>query len=489
MDDTHTRTTDALEELARLYLTGREDEADAASPPRDAPAAASDPHAETATRCEALWLGHVPGLANPWVGQYAHRVAQQSDRAVLLIRLDAERLNLERYDPGGASPADRDAFSEPLMDPADLDGTLRRAARSLPTVLLHADANAPPEAIALLQRASIWTLLTGTDQAALVAGYRLLKQQFDALGAGDLPAVRFLLLGTRPAQATTAASKLAATVERFLQVKPEPLGAQQKMMPTAQHTLGRFAYTEHPHWADTLAGLIDDVRAGAFEAAASSALSDLEREMLEDESYRFPDAARAEPTEPDADADVDVDADADAGPVDRHEAAPRSAPSAPASERPAAEPAIAEPASEPGLESESDPRVQPPPASERPALPALVEGLTPVGATCPYADSVALAVDEADRLHLLIDAAEHDSPAGASATLMLVERWAADHRALLNALAGRTLADTSPVAHLFTAEPGAFQPLAALGERGGTMPLHLHLLRREDDRWTHHRIT
>jgi len=188
---------------------------------------------------------------------------------------------------------------------------------------------------------------------------------------------------------------------------------------------------------------------------ASSALNDLVREMLEDEAYRFPGASTPDTTEATAEPD---------------QPGRNTEPSSAASHTPEAQ---VQSAPETAQRTETK-RIN---ATGSPALVDLVDDLKPLGVTCPYADSVALAVDDAGRLHLLIDAQQHDTPAGATATLMLVERWAADHRALLNAIADRPLTETAPVAHLFTAEPPAFHRLAALGELGGALSTAAHAVR------------
>lgn len=63
-------------------------------------------------------------------------------------------------------------------------------------------------------------------------------------------------------------------------------------------------------------------------------------------------------------------------------------------------------------------------------------GVTPVLATCPYAEGVELAVDPAGALHLMasVKTREGGSLSDAISRLIAVSGWAIDHAALLNEL-------------------------------------------------------
>jgi hypothetical protein len=277
------------------------------------------------------------------------------------------------------------------------------------------------------------------------------------------------------------------------------------MVPTQQQQLARFTYQQAAGWSQTIGEFLTDVKDGAFDAASDSALNELEREMLDDEAYRFPGVEEhvdesvgwqpesAEVDETEALADVETAAFASELKAD---AATES--EAAVDHRSAVE---AEAASE--SESEPEPAMEPKPGnalphdssvSGRPALTSLVAGLEALAARCPYVPGIELAVDGDGRMHLLHETLDKpEAGRDAMANLSLVRRWAADHRGLIEQAAGRTVKAERAVAHLFTDEPKPFGRLAYLGEHDDATPLHLHLLKPvtvgEQTAWDHCEIS
>ncbi|MDP7349165.1 MAG: hypothetical protein QF735_13055, partial [Phycisphaeraceae bacterium] len=96
MDDA--RFHDALDALSRLYLTGPVGSADADE--------ASAPAPRPAVEVQAVLMGHLPGIAAPWVGQYADEQMRLSGGDVGVLHVDTDRIEVEVYLAGAGEPSD-----------------------------------------------------------------------------------------------------------------------------------------------------------------------------------------------------------------------------------------------------------------------------------------------------------------------------------------------------------------------------------------------
>ncbi|MEM9883877.1 MAG: hypothetical protein AAF800_13275, partial [Planctomycetota bacterium] len=432
------RTPDGGGDEPRLRLAGDE--------PRPTDRAAGP----IVANAEAVVLGNLPGMAGPWLTQYGQLLAQQ-DGAVAILHVDACRIDLELVEPTQPAP-DVDPYAGPAaaaptlrVPPGgfagrDLLAVLDQlcAARVAPvrTVLVHLDPT--PESLPKLLSLDYWTLLSGADDAAIVAGYRLLKRLLEANGDVARAHVGLMVVGSDRPAGQDAARKLRAAVANFLRTPLELIGYQQKMIPARCRTLGSFPDTQTlwPRLAAWLADLEtptpgNDTHLAAAESPAvrsSAGLPPLAEPV-------HLDALEPEPPAEAADQTSNI----------KHQKSQ-------------------------DLFSliDSDPRAA-----------ASIPGGLALEARCPSQPHTQLALDGAGRLHLLHrhDSAEGDPPTPREAIveLVAVRDWARQHRDLLRLTerARHFDPDADPVLHLFTDRADLSVHLVArLGEL-----LKLHLLR------------
>ncbi len=453
MDDR--RTHDALRELAEMYLTGGP--VDATDSLGAAPGPADDAPAPALT-AERVIVGHLPGMANLWLHQYAQTAGEQAGVPIAVWRIESQAVELDILNAGD------NGHSIPPLHGATLDEVIAllaaRGTRSLVVTL-----EPPPAALsAAIDGLGCWTLLSGADEAALVAGYRSIKQQLDARLAADTPppAVRVMFLGVRDELAQRAGAQLQRTAERFVDLPITVLGARQKMGPVRRVHVGRFVFDDAAlaTLTELLGNCLPAHEAPPPEASASENQPEPTAESGEptlhltrpvDETGPLDDEERAALEEPFSDLD-----DAD----DRDESAP------------AADQA------EPSRQATVAAATGPGPLSQ------YVADLRPLQARWPRDGSIELGIDGRGRLHLLLHHTGDAGPDAAVRRLAEARQWAIEHLPLLRLTCPRrALADEPPRAHLFTAHPKPCLSLAAAGL------VQLHLLRPmtpgHQTRWTH----
>lgn len=356
-----------------------------------------------ARRVEALVLGHLPVLAAAWVGQYARRLGETLGRPVVLLRLHAGQLTVELTGPI-APETQRDLERQGAI--ASLEAALAVAARHAGAWLIRADE---PEEVVLAEGPGLTdvTLLTGADEAALVATYRTLKALTRSATAhatergGDavVPRFRVAILGATPERARDAEEKLSRTAGTFLD-QPVTITNAGQRIGTAPCVLLHRGSVGVP--AARVLHLIDRVMPAAEVARASS--------------------SRIGPT--------------------------------------------TFPGASAGSALESKMVVRTPHD-----LAALFDGIRGLPTRCPYAPGVQLGVDGRGRLHLLAmtedDPRAGDvGPARSIAQLVAASGWVCDHLELLRlASPGYTIADDEPGAtlHLLTSEPKSVRRLLDSG--------------------------
>lgn len=417
---------------------------------------------------EAVMLGNLPGMAGPWLTQYGQLLAQQHG-AVAILHVDTDGIDLEVIEPTrpeAASDPVAGAFSGPsLRIPpggfagrdliAVLDQLCTARVAPVRTVLVHLDPT--PKSLPRLLDLQDWTLLSGADDAAVVAAYRLLKQLLDTDEQVARAKVGLMVVGSDHTAGQHAAEKLQTAAANFLDTPLELIGYQQKMIPARCRTLGHFAGLD-ALWPRLTAWL--------------DALQPPPPEVADPEPQATPEAPAA--SLPELDTPVEV-------PPFETTSAPTPQPRAAASKRS-------------GGDTAPDPRNPSPqaPKSPGPQTPNLfqlidsdphaaasIPGGLALEARCPSQPHTQLAIDAVGRLHLLHrhDSAEGDPPTPKEAIveLVAVRDWARQHRQLLQ-LTERTRhfdADADPVLHLFTDRADLSVNLVSrLGEL-----LKLHLLR------------
>lgn len=378
--------TDAeLDGLADLFLGPRADGRPAARPAE----VGSSNSARPSPALEGLVLGHLPVFAAAWPAQYARQRAEESGHPVAIVRLASGTLTVELIGCGDASGAALD----------DWERALGCAVASAPLLLLRVDEPAEAE-LASLGGLTALRLLTGADDAAVVACYRKLKGLAASaeLAGGALPRLGLAVLGATPERGVDAHGRIVRAARAFLEADLEAPVVVERIAPTGSTLL----YRGSP--AITLADLAFALgRAMAPEARAA----------------RAPEAPEG--------------------------------PSPGAERRPASEPRAA------GAPEHSAGS----PPGESPI--GLVGGLTPLETRCPHADRVELGADAAGRLHLVAALLE-EHPALSSRRslrdLLRAAAWARENARLL-AKAEPSLSDMrgEPLLHLVTDRADAARAL------------------------------
>jgi len=152
---------------------------------------------------EVLVLGHLPVRAAPWCAQYARHLAQRDGAPVAVLRLAAGEASVDLY----GSDADSEAHET-------IEEALREARRVAGRWLLHADEVDQP-ALALDERAGAVTVLSGVNDAAVVAAYRALK---GLAGASEsLESVNLVIVGAPDDEARAAAERIINASLVFLE--------------------------------------------------------------------------------------------------------------------------------------------------------------------------------------------------------------------------------------------------------------------------------
>lgn len=171
---------------------------------------------------EGLVLGHLPVFASAWGTQYAKHVAQSSGEPVALLRFTTGRASLDVYHAGtggGLEGLVSDGHAQ-----RTLEASIALASELSPRWIIRLPDATEPE----LVDASVdfVTLLTGADEAAVVASYRTLK---GLAGDGSQEreprhAWRLAVMGADPVKANEAGQKVRRAVETFL-------GSELEMVP------------------------------------------------------------------------------------------------------------------------------------------------------------------------------------------------------------------------------------------------------------------
>lgn len=459
MDDD--RTHQALRELAAMYLTPGSSQHDRQrdDPPIDASPDQAPPQAAPRKgSAELALVGHLPGMANLWLNQYAQRLGQQQARPTILWRIEAQAVEVDVLNAGDNGQTFAPIHADSL---AELVKAINR--RSVCALIYPLD---PPPSIALAAaQLSRWTVLSGADEAAIVAAYRLLKQNLERRQRYDAPSpdVGVMFLGVNEESALAAGRQIQRTAERFLDLKPSIIDVQQKMGSVRRVHLGRWVL-DAPG-IEALLSLIGAAADGSEDQREA-------RSPMPLQTRADPQPVHLHLSMPEEDIEA-VAAENEPSPMDEHEQAGvpvnlselaiRSFPAGPVAGE-----------AEATVESQ---------ATESVRLHEFVSGLTLLGARCPHHESVELAVDETGRLHLLLQA--QGSADQAARRLAEVRAWAVLHAKVLSLTCapGKLNIATSPVAHLFTDQPKACLSLASADV------YRVHLLQRISlgaaVRWVH----
>ena len=433
------RAPDPFDALADLFLgpaagQGRAPEATSPPPlrlvqraeehaPSDAPerliepkrAPAQPAHAAPAS-IEGIILGHLPVFASAWATQYAKQAAQASSEPVALLRFTGGRATLDVY--GSRSDAPR--FE-------DLPGAIAHAASIASRWIVRLPDACEPE---LAEGGTdIITLLTGADEAAVVACYRTLKNLSGAErlpDAGD-PSWRVAIMGADAIKAADAAKRVERAASAFLESPLEVAPCVARI--GALRSSLAFDGPTTLSWRQSIS---------LIRSAPTSP-----RSTPPSGPFR-PDTRSPSPSDTPAQPRVEVRPIAAA--PDR--ITPRSV-------------------------TPPTPRQTGADVSTRSEPPGWIPGLSPSDVRCPSAPSIEFATDREGTLHLIA----RDGTERSVRALLTASSWATQHAALLRMADQRIGSVEQPVMHVLTTTPASERFLL-------DTPLRVHAVARVGDAWT-----
>jgi len=377
-------------------------------------------------RIEVVVLGHLPVRATLWARQYACSLARERLETVALIRAAS-----------GSTSIDLITGEEPISTRSyvHLDGAIEAVSKLADRVVLRVDEASEPE---LLDRAEVEeiTILTGADEAAVVASYRLIKTLDATLGEqyepGDGPVLRLAVMGAGTEQSQDACTKLENAVDTFIERPIEIVVGAGRIDATGTMNLYRDSVAHRA--SDIIDGLVGAARRDASPTELQ--LADVEEEEVQEVENL------------DGGRDIRED-NAERVVETNQEPAIVEFPSGGA--------IMPEPQKMDRVESGDDAPTM------RDGLCALIPGLNPIEARCPKAPGVELAIDDRGRLQLIVcDADTRD----AMNRLLAAQTWARNNLGLLiraePGLAAPSAdrdVDTDALMHLISDEPRALHEI------------------------------
>ncbi|MEM1353405.1 MAG: hypothetical protein AAGH88_00835 [Planctomycetota bacterium] len=198
---------------------------------------------------EAVVMGNLPGLAGPWLTQYAQLIAQ-NDGPVAILHVGDDTIDLELVEPRDeALPAPRRPTATlrvpPMRDePSGLIGLLEALVRAqtgpAQTVLVRLAPTTDPRDLSRLAAIDDWTLLCGSDGGSMAGGRQMIQQLTQADPRLSGKHVGVMVMGSDEEAASNAAKQLAQTTGDMLVEPVSYIGHLQRMQPVQARELGSF---------------------------------------------------------------------------------------------------------------------------------------------------------------------------------------------------------------------------------------------------------
>ena len=367
----------------------------------------------------------VPVRATLWARQYACNQSKALDQTVALIRAASGSTSVDLIGDGRTHRAGSyKSIEEALAVVNDLADR----------VILRVDEACEPDLIDRPQVEEI-TILSGADEAAVVASYRLVKTLDATLNEqyieGEGPTLRLAVMGAGREVAMDACTKLENAVETFIQRPIEIVIGAGQIDATGTTSLYRDSITHRG--ADIINALV--AAAGGQDLRVHEPIDHAPAESLQVEfpakGVPMPEGSAAHEANPEAKPAVEE-------PVS----------SKPVSNKPVSNKPVADQSDAPTL---------------RDGLCAMIPGLSPIETRCPKAPGVELAIDELGRLHMIVNDADTDD---AMNRLLSAQSWARNNLALLiRAEPGLRMptadrdVDTDALMHLIAVDPRAVRDI------------------------------
>jgi|GEM_PF-727876 len=177
-----------------------------------------------------LLVGHLPVMSGLWLSQYADREAREHG-PVCLVRVFADSVQIEVFRAGSRRPS--------IHPQAKYDEALRAIAPIVSQWLIvprHA------EPVDIPQGTDEVVVLTGADQAAIVAAYRLVKGANDAadrIGTAR-PSLSVAVLGADSAETAHVAARIGEVAGASLSIQVPVRGGLQRVAPAESSFRGTF---------------------------------------------------------------------------------------------------------------------------------------------------------------------------------------------------------------------------------------------------------
>jgi hypothetical protein len=185
-----------------------------------------------AARRTLVLVGHLPVMSGLWLSQYADREARESG-PVCLVRLSADSVQLELFRTGSRRPSIRP------------QATYEEALRAIGPTVSHwlvVPQHSHTEAIEIPEGTDDIVVLTGADQAAIVAAYKLVKSAHEAAerAGGARPAISVAVLGADPAETAHVAARIGEAAGAALSTHIPVRGGLQRVAPVESSFRGTF---------------------------------------------------------------------------------------------------------------------------------------------------------------------------------------------------------------------------------------------------------
>lgn len=200
-------------------------------PPRSAPFEEPTDN-ERAAPVEGLIIGHLPVLASAWITQYARHAAEQLDGWVGVIRLRGGQASVELVAPPAAGTSRVPSAQQ------SLSAAVQAAAPLVARWLIRADELTEHQLVETGGVGAV-TLLTGSDEAAVVASYRTIKLLAERSDGDRNPALGVAVMGSTEDVARQAAARLARTVHAYLGLEVPLTACVARIGPARRVTLFR----------------------------------------------------------------------------------------------------------------------------------------------------------------------------------------------------------------------------------------------------------
>jgi hypothetical protein len=165
-----------------------------------------------------------------WISQYADREARENG-PVCLVRESGDCVQIELFRAGSRLPT--------IRPQATYEEALRAVAPIVSQWLVVARQSEPVE---ISHGTDDIVVLTGSDQAAIVAAYRLVKAAHDAIErlGGARPAVSVAVLGADAAETAHVAARIGEAASSSLSISIPVRGGLQRVAPAESSFRGTF---------------------------------------------------------------------------------------------------------------------------------------------------------------------------------------------------------------------------------------------------------